>query len=135
MIPGGERILVSIFVVDDEPQIQVLYKKSLSILGFEVIGIASDGEEAVNMFKSFSAEPDIILMDHRMPKKSGIEAMREILQVSNHSKIIFASADDMIKEEALAAGAVGFKMKPFTIDSLKSDIDKISHLMINSYEK
>ncbi len=123
--------MVSIFVVDDEPQIQVLYKKILSILGFEVIDIAGDGEAAIRMFKSFSTEPDIILMDHRMPVKNGIEATREIRRLSNHSKIIFVSADGTIKEEALAAGAVGFKMKPFTMDTLKSDIEKIKDIEIH----
>ena len=60
-----------------------------------------------------------------MPKKNGIEATKEILKLSNHSKIIFTSADSSIKEEALAAGAVSFKKKPFAIEDLKSNIEKI----------
>jgi two-component system chemotaxis response regulator CheY len=117
--------MINVFIVDDEPQIQFLYKNVISLLGFNVVGIAGDGEEAINMFKSFSNKPDIILMDHRMPKKNGIEATKEILKLGNHSRIIFTSADSSIREEALAAGAVGFKIKPFTIEKLKSNIEKI----------
>ncbi len=56
------------------------------------------------MFKSFLKKPDIILMDHRMPKKNGIEASKEILKINGKTKIIFLSADSSIKEEVLSIG-------------------------------
>ena len=120
--------MIKVFIVEDEPNLQFLYKNIISNLGFEVIGTASDGEEAVNVYKSFSTEPDVILMDHRLPKKNGIEATKEILQASNHTKIIFISADSSIKEEALSIGVVSFKEKPFTIDKLKRNIEKYAPL-------
>ena len=117
--------LVKILIVEDEPHIQFLYKNLVSVLGYEVIGVASNGEEAINLYKSFSIEPDIILMDHRMPKKNGIEATKEILKISNHTKIIFVSADSSIREEAFSIGVASFKEKPFTIDKLKRNIEKL----------
>ena len=96
----------------------------IKILGFEVVGIAGDGEEAVDLYKSFPIEPDLILMDHRMPKKNGIEATKEILKLRNHTKIIFTSADSSIMEEALSIGVVSFKEKPFTIEKLRRNIEK-----------
>ncbi len=116
--------MVKILIVEDEPNIQFLYEQLVSALGFEVVGTAGDGEEAVNVFKSFSTKPDIILMDHRMPKKNGIEATKEILKFGNDTKIIFVSADSSIKEEALSLGVVSFKEKPFTIEKLKRNIEK-----------
>ncbi|MFX1338445.1 MAG: response regulator [Promethearchaeota archaeon] len=116
--------MVKVFIVEDEPHIQFLYKQIISILGFEVVGTASDGEEAINVYKSFSTEPDLILMDHRMPKKNGIEATKEILKISNHTKIIFVSADSSIMEEVLSLGVVSFKEKPFTIEKLRRNIEK-----------
>jgi len=116
--------MVKIFVVEDEPSIQLLYKKILTLKGFELAGIANDGEEAVSMFKSFLKKPKIILMDHRMPTKNGIEASKEILQINGDTKIIFLSADDSIKEEALSIGAFSFRDKPFTIKQLIDDINR-----------
>jgi len=96
----------------------------LLLNGFEVVGIANNGEEAVLIYKSFLEKPHIILMDHRMPIKNGIDATKEILQIDNHSKIIFTSADTNIREEALSIGAVSFKDKPFTIERLINNIKK-----------
>ena len=80
------------------------------------------------MYKSFSEKPDIILMDHRMPIKNGIETLREILQIDNHSKIIFMSADNSVKEEALSLGAISFKDKPFTSKRLIENIHKAQNI-------
>ncbi len=114
----------TVFVVEDEPSLQRFYKQILTLDGFEVVGIASDGEEAVSMFKSFSVKPSIILMDHRMPKKNGIEASKEILKIDKNVKIIFTTADDSVEKEALSIGAYSFKNKPFTIEQLIDNIIK-----------
>ncbi len=96
----------------------------LKISGFSIIDTATNGEEAVNIYKSFSEKPDIILMDHRMPIKNGKEASKEILQINKSAKIIFASADQTIKESALALGAIAFVEKPFTMKNLIDNIQQ-----------
>jgi CheY-like chemotaxis protein len=90
---------------------------------FKILGLASDGEEAVEMFKQFTEKPQIILMDHRMPKKSGLDATREILASSKTPKIIFTSADTSIKDVARSSGAVDFLKKPFTREVLIKSIE------------
>ena len=92
---------------------------------FNLKGIASNGEEALKMLDSFTEKPDIILMDHRMPKKNGIETIKEIIKRDDISKIMFCSADDSIKNEALAIGAKYFIKKPFAFDDLLNQIKKI----------
>ena len=87
-------------------------------------GIAKNGVEAIDMFKSFSNKPKIILMDHRMPEKTGIEATKEILQIDKQVKIIFLSADVSIEEEMYSIGVYGFTVKPFTINGLINEIKK-----------
>jgi len=114
--------MIRILIVDDEPSVRFLYEEIIKLLGYEMAGAASNGDEAITMFKAFSKKPDIILMDHRMPKKNGIETTKEILQLNKQAKIIFTSADLSIKEEALSLGALSFKEKPFTINNLKNNI-------------
>jgi len=116
--------LVSIFIVEDDESLLNLYKKALSLNGHEVIASAKDGEEAINTYKNLNKKPDIILMDHRMPVKSGLEAAREILAMDGDVNIIFASADKSVKKEAISLGVKSFKDKPFTLDRLFKNIEK-----------
>ncbi|MBD3197911.1 MAG: response regulator [Candidatus Lokiarchaeota archaeon] len=113
-----------VFIVEDDKSIQTLYKKFLNLYGFDVIDTASNGEEAVEKFKNFEIKPDIILMDHRMPVKDGIQATREILELKKNCNIIFASADKTIKEQALSMGILGFLEKPFSLEKLISQIKR-----------
>jgi CheY-like chemotaxis protein len=116
--------MVSIFIVEDDESLLNLYKKALSLNGHNVVACAKDGEEAINTYKNLDKKPDIILMDHRMPVKSGLEAAREILAIDDDVNIIFASADKSVKEEALSLGIKSFKDKPFTLDRLFKNIEK-----------
>jgi YesN/AraC family two-component response regulator len=94
-------------------------------MGHEIVAKAYNGVEAVKIFHQFRNSPDLILMDHRMPKKDGLTAAREILSANNKSKIIFFSADYSIKEKALALGVKYFLEKPFQLDKLLDVIKKI----------
>ena len=117
--------MANIFIIEDDPTLQSTYNELLIISGHYIQGIANNGEEAVKMFKSFSKKPDIILMDHRMPIKNGLETTKEILEIDNDSKIIFVSADNSVKEEAINMGAAEFLKKPFGFKKLLKDIGKI----------
>ena len=116
---------MSVFIVEDESSIAMLYQDLLEAYGFEVVGVAKNGEEAVNKYKSFSIKPGVIIMDHRMPIKTGIEATEEILQFDKNAKIIFASADGTVKETALSIGVLIFEEKPFDNKTLIEDINKL----------
>jgi len=116
---------ISIFIAEDNQDILEFYSKVMTLYGYKVIGQAGDGAEAVEKFKSMTVRPDIIIMDHRMPIKDGIEATREILELDPTAKVIVASADVSIEMEALKTGAVAFKKKPFTIKRLVNNIETI----------
>ena len=129
--------IIKVFIVEDDLDIAHLYQKLLVISGFDVVGIAENGENAINMYQSFSEKPDIIVMDHRMPIKNGIDTTIDILKIEKTQKIIFASADRSVKKEILTIGAADFLEKPFSLDTLtqcikrtlnseKVEIDKIS---------
>ena len=117
--------MVKIFIVDDDQSLQRLYTLILKETGFEIIDTAFNGKIAVEKFKKLKEKPDIILLDHRMPIKNGLDAMTEILHTNNHVKIIFASADITIKQKALSLGACAFLDKPFNMRKLLNMIQNI----------
>lgn len=96
-----------------------------------MIDIASNGVEAVEKFRHFPEKPHIILMDHRMPLKDGLETTKEIRQLSTKPRIIFISADIGIRETALDLGAVAFLVKPFIFENLIAIIRKAINRELN----
>ncbi|TFF88927.1 MAG: response regulator [Promethearchaeota archaeon] len=117
---------MNIFIVEDDFSLENLYKSIISFIGYNIVAVANNGEEAVEIYKSLEQKPDIIIMDNRMPIKNGLEATKEILEIDNEVKIIFASADLSIKEKALMIGAKAFLEKPFAIKTLKETIERVS---------
>ncbi len=79
--------------------------------GFEVVGEARDGLEAIELASKL--QPDLILLDVALPKLNGFEAARQILRVSPGSKILFLSAEHSreVSQEALSMGASGYVVK------------------------
>ena len=88
-------------------------------------GLASNGQEALDLIKNSKKYPDVILMDHRMPIMTGIEASIEILKIEKKIRIIIISADNSIKEKAIEIGASFFLDKPFTIEHLIRTINNV----------
>ncbi len=117
--------MATIFIVDDDQSLQRLYALILKEAGFEILDTAINGNDAVDKYRNFKIKPDIILMDHRMPIKNGLDAMIEILKINKNEKIIFASADITVKEEALSLGACVFLDKPFKMHELLATIQHI----------
>lgn len=117
--------MATIFIVDDEPALHELYSTFLEMNGHEIVADAYDGNEAVKMFRSMDMPPEIVIMDHRMPNKNGIEATKEIREINSNVKIILASADDMVEDSALEAGACRFMLKPFNVMNLLAEIGEI----------
>lgn len=106
-----------VFVVDDQDFIRELYKDVFESRGFTVFS-ARSGEEAVRIFQGMKSKPDAIIMDHRMQGKDGIQTTKEILRMAPGLPIIFSSADESVREQALEAGAVSFWAKPFPVSLL-----------------
>lgn len=104
--------MASILIVDDDTTLNQVLNRVLSIGGHIVVGQAYNGAEAVEMFNGLNPKPDIILMDYRMPVMDGTSATRKIIQIHPGSRIIFISADDSVRIDALDAGALGFLTKP-----------------------
>ena len=113
-----------ILVVDDEVYLQDLYSDILSVVGHEIVDRAFNGEEAVIKYEAMSPKPDLIIMDHRMPIKNGIEATIDILKLNPEAKVLFISADVSQERRAGQIGAIGFLEKPFPMDKLFRTIER-----------
>lgn len=124
--------MTTVMVVDDEVFIVDLYRDILKLKGFEVIATAYDGDEAIRKLSNADNFPDIIILDHRMPEKSGIETMAEILTMKSDAKILFVSADIMVEKEAIKKGAIGFLPKPFRMYELVDAMNSIIELIKGS---
>ncbi|NWF96960.1 MAG: response regulator [Candidatus Thorarchaeota archaeon] len=107
--------MVTIFIIDDEAILHRLYKDVFAIKGHTVVGDAFDGEEAIQKFIEMSPKPEVIILDHRMPNKDGLQAMKEILSIDPNARIVFISADANVREQAMKSGAKSFGLKPVTI--------------------
>jgi len=114
-----------VFIVEDDLDIIGLYMDALKTTACEIVGIAKNGAEAIEKYTALKSRPDVILMDNRMPGKNGIEATKEILRIDSGARIIFFSADQDVEEEARRIGAVDFKNKPFSIDTIVKCIEEI----------
>lgn len=116
-----EKALV--MIVDDEHLVRWSLKKELSDEGFLPIPVES-GEEALEKVKE--QEPDVILLDVRLPGIDGFEVLEELNKAGVQSKVIMITAyvSDETLQKALAAGAVDFICKPFHMEEVKLRIFK-----------
>jgi DNA-binding response OmpR family regulator len=116
-----------ILIVDDEPNIVISLEFLMKKEGFEV-AVANDGDEALAMVASFN--PDMLLLDVMMPKKSGFEVCEALRADSQRAglKIVMLTAKGRDTEMAkgLAIGADAYVTKPF---STKELVDKVKEIL------
>lgn len=115
--------MLSIMIVDDEEVLHVLYGKLLDHKGHTVVASAYNGDEAAGIYQGLEPSPDLVLMDHRMPIKNGLEAMEEILSIDSGARIVFLTADAGVAERAMELGAADVLLKPFRMDMLLRTVE------------
>jgi response regulator NasT len=108
----------TILVADDEHLVASGIAGHLSELGYHVIGPASDGDEAIKLCQA--VQPDLALLDIRMPARDGIQAAEEIFsQFAIPVIILSAYSDPDYVEGARSGGVFGYLLKPVTQDQLR----------------
>lgn len=120
--PAGTRVLI----VDDQRVVREGLALLLRLLpGVEVVGSASDGEDAVAQAEQL--DPDVVLMDLRMPRCDGVEATRRLRASRPAVRVIVLTtyADDRSVVEALRAGARGFLTKDAGAEEIRRAIDAV----------
>ncbi|HET7621068.1 MAG TPA: response regulator [Gemmatimonadaceae bacterium] len=103
----------TVLVCDDAVFMRTLLSDILSQSGFEVIGEAETGVQAIERYKQL--RPDLVTMDIVMPDMGGIDAVREITKFDSEARILMCSAmgQQALVVEAIQAGAKDFVVKPF----------------------
>jgi DNA-binding NarL/FixJ family response regulator len=118
---------IRILLVDDHPIVRQGLKTLLEgHSGWEVIGEAADGAEAVEKAKNLS--PDVMVLDVTMPRMNGLEACRVLRQECPGLEILFVTQHDspQMMREALEAGARGYVVKSNAARDLLAAVDAVS---------
>lgn len=115
-----------VLVADDARFMRQLIRDIIEPEGFEVVGEAADGREVVEQFQRL--QPDLVTMDVVMPKRSGIEAVRDILAIDSNARVAMVSAlgQEALVMEALDAGAQEYVVKPFKPDAVLATLRKLA---------
>jgi len=118
----GFRVLI----VDDALFMRNMLRDILTGAGFEVIGEASTGKEAVGKYRSL--QPDLVTMDIVMPECSGIEALGEIMRDNPQARVVMCSAlgQEALVLQAVQEGARDFIVKPFKEDKVLEIVRRIT---------
>jgi two-component system NarL family response regulator len=124
-LPTGSRP-IRIVLADDH----LVYRIGIRSLigsepGFNVVGEASDGAEAIELYRQF--KPDVLLLDLRMPQKGGIEVVHAIRREFNDARILIVTSYQTEEEifQVLEAGALGYILKDLGRDALIEAIREV----------
>jgi DNA-binding NarL/FixJ family response regulator len=122
----GDSERLRVMVVDDH----ALFRRGLQMVldqegDLELVGEAADGAEAIERAQELM--PDVVLMDVRMPRRSGIEAARELKDTLPHAKILMLtiSDDEADLYDAIKAGASGYLLKEIPIEEVADAIRSV----------
>jgi len=114
-----------VMIVDDHRVFRESLHQSLTAQGFEIVGEAKNGQEAIDL--AAAVRPEVVLMDITMPGIDGIEATRKLKERVPATFIIILTmhADQKILSDAIKAGANGYLVKDCSIDEISSAIESV----------
>ena len=119
--------MIRVFLVDDQTLVRQGVRSLLSLAtGIEVVAEASDGQQAIEIIPE--VRPDVVLMDMRMPVKSGLEAVQELSAAGRLPPTIILTTfdDDELVLAGIRAGAKGYLLKDVSLEQLVEAIQVVS---------
>lgn len=116
----------SVLIVDDSMVMRKTLRSILEKEGYIIAEEAVDGEDAVAKYKS--SKPDFVTMDINMPKKDGIEAVKEIKAIDPKARIVMISSLDEkeLVVDAIKSGAKYYILKPVTEEKIREVMQKLA---------
>ncbi len=117
--------MTKVLIVDDSPFTRNLLGVIIKMGGHEVAGVAEDGKQALEMFRSL--RPELVTLDWLMPSKSGEAVLKKIIMLDPDAKVIMITgwANKSIEGRVLAAGAKAFLEKSNVQKDLLNVIDQV----------
>jgi len=117
--------VINILIVDDSSIIRKIFSDHIQKMGYEVVGVAKDGREAIKMYEEL--KPDLVTMDVTMPIMNGIDSLKAIRSKFNDAKVIMITShgEERLVMEAISSGAKGYVLKPITPESIEQAIQKV----------
>jgi DNA-binding NarL/FixJ family response regulator len=117
---------ISILIADDHPMVRAGLRSMLTAPGLTIVGEAASGKEAVEQARALN--PDIVLMDVRMPDMDGLAALQAIKDAQLPTRVIMVTTyrNTTYLVRALAAGAAGFVLKDIPRDELLETVKAVS---------
>jgi len=114
-----------VLIVDDASFMRNMLREILVEAGYQVVGEASHGVEAVQRHREL--KPDLTTMDIVMPYRNGVDATRDIVRADAQARVVICSALGQEAQvlEALEAGAADFLVKPFRAEDVLSVVRKV----------
>jgi two-component system response regulator AlgR len=120
-------VTLRVLIVDDEPPARERLRSMLvEAGGFEIVGDAGNGAQALELVHSL--EPDILLLDVRMPGIDGLEVARHLALLDEPPAVIFTTAFDEYALEAFESQAVAYLLKPIRAEKLLAALAKAGRL-------
>ncbi len=103
-----------ILIVDDSFYMRTMLKNMLTDAGYEVVGEAANGQQALEM--AAATAPDLITLDVILPDNTGLDVLRGLRQQAPAAKVVMCSAvgQEVIVTEAIENGALAYIVKPFS---------------------
>lgn len=118
---------IRLMLADDHRMLREGLSRSMSEHGFDVVGEARDGVEAVNM--AYALTPDVVLMDVSMPEMDGVEACRQVRLAVPGTKVVMLTmhADQDVLANAIRAGACGYLVKDCSTEEIAEAVRMASN--------
>jgi DNA-binding NarL/FixJ family response regulator len=118
---------IRLMLADDHRMLREGLSRSMSEHGFDVVGEARDGVEAVNMATALT--PDVVLMDVSMPEMDGVEACRQVRLAVPGTKVVMLTmhADQDVLANAIRAGACGYLVKDCSTEEIAGAVRMASN--------
>ena len=119
-------VLAKVLIGDDAAFMRMMLRDIITDLGYEVVGEARNGLEAVELYKKL--QPDVVTLDITMPEKDGLTTLKEIMAINPEARCIMCSAmgQQSMVMQAVKSGAKDFSIKPFMPARIIEALDKLS---------